>query len=89
MTKDRFSFLPSHTDTRAAREREGQFAGEDGLLLLQIRPRNIGYHVAGSVNQPDVCGLHQHVHEDNFKVAFVLTARYVVAVFRHDHLGPN
>jgi hypothetical protein len=61
----------------------------DGLLLLQFRPGDVWNYVTGSVNEPDVCGLHQRIHENNFEVAFVLAARYVVAILRHDHLCRN
>jgi hypothetical protein len=45
--------------------------------------------MTGSVNEPDVCGLHQRIHEDDFEVAFVLAAGYVLAIFRRYRFCPN
>ncbi len=49
---------------------------------FQRGPRHIWHNVPASINQPNICGLHECVDKNHFKNAFLLSACYVLAFLR-------
>jgi hypothetical protein len=50
---------------------------------FQCSPRHIWHDVPPSINQSDICRLHERVAANNFKNSFVLSSTDSVALLRH------
>ena len=53
----------------------------------QGSPRHIWYDVPASISQSDICRLHERVHTNNFKNAFVLSTSHMLTVLRGSYVG--
>lgn len=61
--------------------------GSPAVQSFQRSPRHIRHNVPASINQSDICGLHEYVDENNFKNAFPLSASYMLTFLRNDEFG--
>lgn len=62
----------------------------NGLLAVQSfqrSPRHVRYNVPASINQSDICGLHERIDENNFKNALLLSASHMLTFLRNDEFG--